>query len=74
MDPTRRDLLFGRLFRLPEPERSPAASEEVPLAETLVYGADEVVVGISAEQPQDESLPPWMQPDDEHGLDEHGAA
>jgi hypothetical protein len=68
VDPSRRDLILGRLFRIPEPERSPAASEEVPLAETLVYGAEETCATLSAEQPQDESLPPWMM------TDEHGAA
>lgn len=68
MDPSRRDLIFGKLFRLPEPPPpSPTATAEVPLAETLVYGAEESVLGISAEQPADESLPPWMQNDDEHG-------
>ena len=69
-DLSRRSLLLGRLFGDDQPsvgatvvaavrEEGPAPSEQVPDAQAMVYGADQVLESCSVEGQYVESAPPW---------------
>lgn len=56
---SRRDLLLGRLLRLPEPAPAPVVeSDPVPLR-AFLYGVDAAPEPCAAEVASDESPPPW---------------